>query len=263
MTIKLQSPHPFAERWLLFGGGGAGKTNCALNTIQHCADGEMFVCEHDFSMAYVQALATDFTDVVDRVHVSTPEPYWEPYTKQLAEVCKMGNPEKDWLVIDSISPTWEMCQDWYLFQIYGDDFATHMIKLRAEYKDDMKAFAAARSADMNWPDVKKEYASRVYRPIQAWHGNLIITAEAKKVSGQDSNDIQMEFGPIGYKPSGESRLMYVAASNIFLDHPKRGLWRMTTTKNRNREELDKAPVDDFAVDFLQDIAGWEMVRKAK
>jgi len=263
VTVRLQSPHPFAERWLLFGGAGAGKTNCVLETIRHCAEGEMYVCEHDFSMAYVQALATDFADVADRVHVVTPDPEWEPYTKGLAQVAAMGDERVDWFVVDSISPSWDMAQDFHLQMVYGDDYATHMRKLRAEYKDDIKGFGAAKSENMNWPDVKKEYSKGVYRPIQRWHGNLIVTAEAKAVGNRDNPDVQMEFGPIGYKPSGESRLMYVAASNIYLAHPKRGLWTMTTTKNRNREELDKAEVGNFAIDFMQDIAGWERVKGAR
>lgn len=263
MAVILQSPHPFAERFLFFGGAGSGKTNTALNIIEHCAEGEMYVCESDFSAAYTRALATDFTDVADRVHVESPDSEWESYTATLARVMAAGDPLVDWKTVDSISPTWEMVQDWFLTTQYGKDLPTMMRELQKEHQGDAKAFGKARSELMSWPIIKQEYAKRVYSPIQRWKGNLIITAEAKSVSKMDSDEIQIEFGPLGMKPSGEGRLMYVASSNLFLTHPKRGVWNVTTTKDRNREELDKMPVDDFAIDYLSDIAGWDVVRKAK
>lgn len=260
MALKLQSPHPFAERLLLFAGAGAGKTNAALSVIQYAAEGEMFVCESDYSMAYDRALATDYADVADRVHVTTADPDWDSYTEALAEVCTAGNPETDWVDIDSISPSWEYVQNWYLQQVYGDDLPAFLTQLKREHKDDLKAYSKALSELMNWGTVKKEYAAKVYKPIQRWKGNIIVTAEAKKVGDRENDDVAMEFGPIGYKPSGEPRLMYVASTNLFLSHPKRKVWKMTSTKDRNREELDDVTVENFAMDYLQDVAGWEMVK---
>lgn len=261
MAVTIESPHPFKERILVFGGGGSGKTSAVLKCAQYTPNSRLLVIESDFSWAYERALATEYGDMADRVQVWTPEPEWESWTAALAEAIDEGDPDSDWLAIDSITPSWEMVQNWMLHQLYGEDLATFTLDLKKQFKGDLKGFNRALTDAMNWPAIKKEYHARVYRPIQRWKGHLIITAQAKGVTRDDSDQTQMEFGPLGYKPAGQGDLMYVASSNIFLDHPKRGVWRATSTKDRNRDEMDKQEIEDFALDYLVDIAGWEMKRE--
>jgi hypothetical protein len=263
MTAKLQSPHAFPERFLLFGGGGAGKTNTVLNIMSHMPEGMMHVIDTDYSMPYDRALATDFADIIDRVDVNVVDTEWDPFCEGLADTVGRGDPEIDWLVLDTISPSWESVQNWYLEQVYGHDLPAHLIELRKTYADDLKAYHKALTEDMNWSAVKKEYGRRVWIPIRNWKGNLIICAEAKSVGRDDNDETRMLYGPLGFKPTGEARLSHVAATNLFLDHPNRGTWRMTTIKDRNRGELEHTVIDDFGMDYLVEIAGWVPVRRAR
>lgn len=262
MAMKLQSPYPFAERLLLFGGGGVGKTQAVLSIAERLPAGHtMHVLDSDYSRAYERALATDFTDAADAVVVHEVDPEWEPFKDQLAAIVAAGDPETDWLVVDPVSPSWEWVQSWYLEQVYGHDLASHMVQLKKDAAD-TREYMRSVMEDMNWSVVKKEYAAGVYTPIQRWKGNLILVAEAKALTNQADDDEKMLYGPLGFKPSGEARLKHIAATTLFLDHPRRGVWRMTTVKDRNRVEVDKEPVDDFAADYLVEIAGWERAPKA-
>lgn len=260
MTVKLTSPHPYRERILLYGGGGAGKTNAALSIVEHAVQGNAFVIETDYSAAWQRAIHTDYPHLAGSVDVRIPDVEWESWTAELAAVVDAADPENDWIIIDSITPTWSMVQDWYLQQQFGDDLPRHLAKLKKAHGDDARGYGRAVTETMNWPLVKKEYGSRLIAPLQRWKGHLIVTAEAKSVGGMDNEETTMIFGPIGAKPSGEGRLVYLASTNIYLAHPKRGVWTATTVKDRNRAEMDKEPFEDFGIDYLTGVAGWEIVR---
>lgn len=263
MTMPLSSPHRFAERLLLYGGGGAGKTNTVLNIASHLpADGShMHVLDADYSMAYDRALGTDFQAAADRVTVHTVDADWEPFTGQLADIAaNADDPLNDWLVIDPISPSWSWVQDWYLETVYGDDLAAFLVSLKKQHAADPSAYQAALMDNMNWPTIKKEYEKRVWRQIQRWRGNLVLVAESKALHFRESDDMKQMFSFVGAKPVGESRLPHVCSTTLYLDHPKPGSWTMTTIKDRNRVEMTRQEVSDFGLDYLVGIGGWQPVR---
>lgn len=258
MTIPLKSPLPFSERFLLFGGGGVGKTNTALNIASHMSgDAHMRVIDCDYSGSYERALATDFVDCQDRVTVMETEPEWDAFIDAVTKAVADGNPEEDWLTIDPVGGSYDWVQEWVLEQVHGGDLVHMLMQLKRD-NPDSKAYAAARSDLMNWELVKKEY-SKLWRQIQKWKGHLILVAEAKEISyREDDSEVKMLFGPLGFMPAGQKNLKHVASTTLFMDHPKRGQWRVTTVKDRNREELDREPIDDFGIDYLVGVAGWEM-----
>jgi hypothetical protein len=256
----LVSPWPFRERLLLTGGGGSGKTEAVLQIARHIEEGDMYIFDNDYSFAYNRALATTFQDVDERgnVHVhEETEGTWESTMQVLSETIEEADPSKDWLVVDSVTPTWDYVQNWYQRQVYGEDKASHMVALRAQHSDDMEKYHKAMMEDMNWPAVKAEYA-RLYRMIQKWKGHLILTAEAKALGKKEDDETRMLFGHIGFKPGGEGRLHHVSSTTVFMFHPARGVWKATTAKDRNRDEMENTPIENFAMDYLKDIAGWEL-----
>lgn len=257
MAITMTSPHPFKERMLFFGGGGSGKTESVLNIARHIT-GDMWVYDNDYSFAYNRALATTYNDVDERgnVHVYEAEDTtWQNCMATLTAIIEQADPTTDWLVIDSITPTWGWVQNWFQERVHGDDLAEHLIKLKEQFVDDPKAYNRAVLDDMNWPLVKKEYA-RLYRIIQQWKGHLVITAEAKALGGREADEERMLFGHLGFKPSGEGSLHHMASTNLFFSHAQRNTWTINTVKDRNRDEVEHLQVESFAMDYLRDIAGW-------
>lgn len=261
VTLLLESPHPFPERVLLFGGGGAGKTYCCLRIAQHIR-GRMHVVESDFSMAWKRAIATEFPDVEDRVVLYEVENDWEPWTEVVAKVCAEADPDGDWVVIDSITPSWDAVQDWFQEMVYGTDVANHMRELKAQHPNDASEYGRAVLETMNWPLVKKEYQARAAKPLMKWPGNLVVTAEAKALPKKKVDDEdRLLYGVLGVKPAGYTRLHHLAATNLFLSHPAQGEWEMSTIKDRNREEQWRLGMEDFAVDYLMGVAGWKRVKE--
>lgn len=263
MTIKLQSPHPFSERFLLFGGGGVGKTNTALNIASHLGRGHMHVLDADYSGSYNRALATEFGECADIVTVHECAPEWGEFIDSFEKILSEGDPAEDWITLDPVSGSYDWVQEWVLEQVHGGDLARMLMELKRDAGDDTKAYAAARSNLMNWELVKKEYA-KLWKGIQRWKGHLILVAEAKAVpKNEDDTETKMLFGPLGFMPAGQANLKHVASTTLFLDHPKRGEWRITSIKDRNRDELDREPIEDFGIDYLVNIAGWMPIRAAK
>lgn len=263
--MKLQSPYKFRERILLVGGGGAGKTTAALSMIQSSglpAD----VVDLDYSMAYDRAIDTDFEEARELVTVHSVLPEWEQAIEEVeAIVAEHGDDPARWLVLDSISPTWDLVQSWYIFLAMGSNIGKHMAELRRD-ADNTKDYQAQLAESMNWQAVKKEYA-RLYRAIMSWKGHLILTAEAKSIKGERDADQIALYGQVGYKPVGEGRLHHVTSTTLFLQHAKKG-YEYSTIKDRNRREVEHElvePIEDggFATSYLREVAGWQLALKAK
>lgn len=259
MPMKLKSPHRFRERLLLYGGGGSGKTNAVLSIARSLAEGEMYVVDNDYSFAYARALETDFADCADRVHVFECDPDWESMTGAVKAAAEAADPEHDWLVIDSLSPSWEFVQSYMSEKITGADLPEYMANLRRDSAD-LKEYSRALVDQLPWAIIKKEYAKHIYGPIRSWRGHLVLTAEAKVIGRQEDDEIKDLYGgTIGVKPVGEARLHHVTATTLLLVKKGNGSYVVSTVKDRNRPELEREPIEDFAMDYLREVAGWETV----
>src|SRR5690606_8084923 len=142
-------------------------------------------------------------------------------------------------------------------QVYGDSLANVLLQARKNYKGTGDQFKVAKMELMQWDLVKKEYA-RFWRTIKRWKGHMALTAEAKQIGywEKDDADAQRTYGRIGYFPNGQDKIRHAMATTLYLAHPKGDRWTMTTVKDRGREEMDKAELEDFAEDYLVEVAGW-------
>lgn len=262
--MKITSPYRFKERILLFGGGGVGKTTSVLSIARHTAEGKFWIIDNDYSLAYERALATEFDDIdPDRVEIIEVDADWEECCNALTRVLEEGDPDAgDWLVFDPFSPTWDYVQAWMSQQVHGADIDAHIVKLRAE-ADDIKAFNKELTESMNWQIINRTYSERMYKALRKWKGHLILVAEAKATSRNDDDEQTELFGHLGLKPAGQGRLHHVASTNIMLAKAGHGIYKMSTAKDRNRDEMERVQFDNFALDYLRDVAGWERVKEAK
>lgn len=262
--MKLKSPHKFKERILLFGGGGAGKTTAVLSIARHTVEGKFWIIDNDYSYAYERALATEFTEVdPDRIEVIEVDADWEECIAAIDRVLAEGDPEHDWLIIDPFSPMWSYVQTWMSTRVHGADIDEYMIDLRKE-SSDRKEFAKSLGDSMNWPIVDRVWTERVLKPLRRWKGHMILVCEATETSNKfDDDEVKSLFGHLGVKPAGQKRSHHIASTNLLLSKSGHGQYTMSTAKDRNREEMERAEVTDFALDYLRDVAGWERVKGAK
>jgi hypothetical protein len=258
--VKLRSPHRFKERILLYGGGGVGKTTAVLSIARAMSEGKVWVIDNDYSYAYQRALETEFDDL-DNVEVIEVDADWGECVEAIAKVVAEADPEHDWLVIDPFSPLWDYVQTWMSNQVHSADLADYVVKLRAESAD-IKSFNKELGDAMNWPVVNRVWTERLLKPIRKWKGHLLLVCEAQNTGKNDDEEARDLFGHLGTKPAGQKRNHHIASTNLLLTKSGHGEYRITTAKDRNRDELEKQPFDDFALDYLRDVAGWERVKEA-
>lgn len=261
MAVKkvITSPHRFKERLLVYGGAGTGKSTVTLNIARHRPDDHFHVIDMDYSMTYERLLQTEYQDVdaVGNVTVHEVEPEWEHFVEVFSEIVQGEDSENAWLTIDPVTVTWEIVQAWWLDSVQGTDIADYMMQLRRD-TDNSKEYSAALAEAMQWPAINKQYQQKFYRNFHKWRGHSILVCEAQELGRQADVDDKALYGFIGYKPKGQKTMPHAAATNIFLDHPKINQWRFTTAKDRGRELQEKAELNDFAIDYLVEVGGWDL-----
>ena len=133
MTLTYRPPPTFPpERMLIFGGEGTGKTNLVLQIARRCPDAQFYVIDTDYSASYERMLITEFTDVAERgnvhVYVTGPDD-WEAIMSAAREVRGLAG-VGDWIIADSMSPTWDAVQGWFTEKVHGDTIEDYLLELR-------------------------------------------------------------------------------------------------------------------------------------
>lgn len=280
MPIEIKSPYRFQERITAFGYEGAGKSSLILNILKYQLDAHGWIIDLDYSFAYDRLIQMEYPEVEDRAHVFGIDQEWGEFVETFEKILTDGDPKRgDWLCIDPTTATWTMVQSFFVGTVYDEDLGEHLVGLKKKQQeakeaaktereeiDAKKQFGRDQVEDMSWPVINKLYQDNFYSLLHKWRGNFILVCEAEALR-KDATDKEKEmYGWLGHKPRGQKTLPYVAATNIYLEHVKVGkehVWKMTTTKDRGRAMLEKEPFEDFALDYLVDVAGWEKsVRKS-
>jgi hypothetical protein len=194
---------------------------------------------------------------MENVKVYECDTDWMAFEELFKSIVTTADPATDWITIDPATVTWEMVQAWWTDTVIGENIADHMAQLKKSAAD-MREYSAALADTMQWPAINKQYQEKFYRMINRWKGHLILCCEPNELQRTEDADTKSTYGFVGYKPKGQKTLPHVCATNIFLDHPKLAEWRMTTVKDRGRVLVEKEPLDDFALDYLAEIAGWDV-----
>lgn len=276
MPIQIISPHRYKERICVFGAEGTGKSSLTLNALRYDTEAVGWVVDIDYSYAYDRLISSEYPDLEGRVNVFTIEPEFDQLGETLDRIMEQANPEKDWLTIDPATHTWQMVQNWYSDKVHGVDLSDHLLSLRKksqdarnsaandkEVDDAKKGYGRDVVEDMSWPLINKLYQQGFYKRLHQWHGHYVLVCEADAVRKDASEEDRATYGFLGFRPKGQKAMPYVAATNMYLDHPGREKWRMSTVKDRGRTLVEKMEFDNFALDYLVDIGGWErqVVRK--
>lgn len=250
---------PGRERILLYGNAGTGKSSAAIS-IARRIDGTVHVIDTDYAMD-AMLFGDDVPSNIEPHPVDMDD--WDGLIKTVTDVMKAVDKD-DWVVIDSMTPTWDAVQSYYVEKIHSKDIDVFFVEERKRQSN-----ASSFQAMEGWKDysvINKVYA-KFYKLIHTCKCHVLLTAEAQPVNTsegktQDSREIRDLFQRIGQKPKGQKRLPFIPHTVIYMRKRGKNDYQFTTVKDRNREDQVDSKMTDFAMDYLFKVAGWRPRRAA-
>lgn len=259
--FQIVSPHPYPERILFFGNGGSGKSTNVLNMARYMPYAHFWVNDTDVSTAYKRLLASEFTDVWEREQVTViPTTDWIEFTEANKRITMEADQETDVLVCDNVTFPWQWVADQHVEAMYGIDYDTFLFNLRRQHKDDNKAYSKELSESMQWPIINKKFYKGLYQHYAKWRGHAIMVSMAKPVKNEKDEGNIEEFKVHGAMPEGQKALPGVMGTNILTLSRGHHKWAISTTKDRGRPTVERLDIDEFAIDYLVDVAKWDKER---
>lgn len=264
---ELISPHAHSERILVTGGGGAGKSRGLMTIAELLPRAMFYVVEQERSPSYEVSLPK-FPGVASHMEVVEMFGDFEEYRDTVIEIIETNNlsalgkaktppHERPWLVLDTVTTSWGDCRNWWLLKTFGDGIFDRLAEIDLDRKLDYSAKAKARDEIVNYRLIGPEY-DKVLDAIGKWRGNLYLTTQAGNTNDKEKKpEIVALYGPWGLKPKGNPGLHHYCNTNLLMQCKGKDRWEMTTFKDREREMLEHAPLDNFALDYLVAVGGWE------
>lgn len=265
MSVKLAPPpqRRSRERVLVYGVGGTGKSTAVVDLIGKI-EGKVWVVdtEHaydrmldDIADSDGVAVNADNCDVFDTRSAAIVDntTNWEATIKQVRNIVQTMQPD-DWLAIDSITPTWDDVQAWYVEKLWGDDLASYMLAARMRAEEAGKKNSPAFEGFTDWPVINKQY-NILYNLILNAPGHVILTAETQPLIEEPAETVAT-FGAHGVKPKGQKRLHHIPHTVLLFRRRNDG-WVIDTVKDRNRAILQGEKNNGFVDTYLRKVAGWK------
>ena len=228
----IESPYLFSERILIYGTGGAGKSESCLSIARSCP-GTVYVLDNDADWARALSMNPD----VDNVTLFEFSKRDFMGMLECLRDLKGEVAEGDWVVIDSYTPLWEAAQNEFTERMFGKD----LTELFVSYRRQMEA---TKSDDKNvqpmdgwkdWPVIKR-LLSDTTQAILEMPCHVIMTGEAKAVdSKMDKGELLEMFEFCGAKPIGNKEAVVHLPLTIIYTKAKRGGHEMTTAKQMRGE----------------------------
>lgn len=232
------------ERILVFGGAGTGKSTTWVELAQRCPDDTFYVLDSDFA---VERMTQDLGLTNVEVTVALE---WADFVEGVKTAQAKMKPN-DWLVIDFIAPAWDAAQAYFTDQIFGKDIAAYFLEARKK-----KAKGNPLDGDTDWGVINKIYKAWMNNLLAKTPGHILATAPAKAVGDRDDPGVKAMFGSVGVRPEGQKHLAYAFHTVLLLLKHRNGEWQFTTVKDRQRREVEKAPMSSFVNSYMVPIAGW-------
>ena len=241
------------ERILGFGAAGTGKSFAWLSMAQAYPNKKFYVIDTDSAIG--RMLSTEFTQVKN-VEVFEAQD-WISCCKAL-DTIKTKITGNDWLVIDLLCSTWSMVQNYFISEIFKKDTGDYFLEMRKQ----MKAGSSSLSVLKGWVDwgtINKLFEDFINLACYQLPCNVFFCCKASKLNTEDDTETKDAYSSYGIQPAGEKKCSYRVHTVLLLTHDRHGYY-VTTIKDRGRirvENMALTPEANFAVKYLQMIAGWE------
>lgn len=248
------------ERLLIYGVAGVGKSTAVVDLAAN-VKGKVWVVDTERAydrMVEGQELDPDRFIVKDVRFDAMVEDTnnWDTMLPFVRDVVKNMDRD-DWLVIDSVTPTWDDVQAWFTERLWGDDIADYMMAARKAAEEAGKKGGSAFEGFTDWPVINKQY-NQLYNLILNAPGHVLLTAETAGLDEKlDEMETMVMFGSHGVKPKGQKRLPHIPHTVLLFRRRHGGKWVVDTVKDRTRDQLSGAENDGFHRVYLQRVAGWK------
>ncbi len=245
----LQAPNGVREKVMVFGGYGVGKSTCWLKVaewlVRTGSDAKVFVVDTDDAALAMGALELPNVEVFSPVS-------WPEFRQATAEVVARAREAHDWMVVDFASWAWELVQDWYVEQMFGDpaDYFMSVRQAEAQRMDGWK----------DWSVINKQYRSFSVPFFFRSKGHILVTAHAETLKETDAKELRVDFSSVGVRPRGQKHLANSVHSVLLLRALKPREVYLYTVKERHpgRPAVEGERMHDFVADYLVKVAGWSL-----
>lgn len=213
-----------AERFLLYGIEGSGKSECWISVLlDHPDKPNFYVLDTDGSATY------SITDLGDEAALKrcriwdasdpmgaliTPigkvEYYptqWQAIAEATKQIRKLKPKPDEWLVIDRVDPLFEAVQNFWIEGAYGSDVSAYWAEIKREQEAanggtarDYGGFMGAR----DWVPIKKAYHDVVRGLLSLPRVNKIVVALAKPPFAQSAKAAEQTELYGSLMPAGEA-----------------------------------------------------------
>lgn len=268
------------ERVMVFGSWGAGKSYAHLTIARlyqrRGMPNRFFILDTEDA---IEAMLSEFEDLNNIDVFPLPQVVGYPEYKRVVDevISKAG--AGDWVVIDSLTPFWFVCQEHYSNEVYKMDLDEYLLEMRkqkeglkelrgdelkdARKKVDQKAYGGFGGYE-DWQYIKKMHHGLIMPLIHGdkgraatWH--VFATAYETKMQKEDQETKENldAFKIFGKRPEGEKHNPH--HFHTIQRFSERGGERFMTTamgKDRGRDKQDDVRFTDWAYQYLVRVAKW-------
>lgn len=235
------------------GGYGSGKTSCWLNIAKWSqlkqSPAKFYAIDTDGSLeAMLDGPPYDsLTNVVNY-----PAFTYEEMMTAVRDVNAKATHD-DWVIADIISFLWEAVQTSYVDGVFNANMADFYLEAR-------KAKAGGNALDgwKDWSVINKMHKEFINLYAHRTPGHKFMVATAETVREGDPREIKSQFGKWGYRPGGQKHLGNLPHTLIMVQAPQPGQVFANTIKDRQRTPMEGQQIQEFAIDYLVNIAGWTL-----
>lgn len=260
IQIGQLAPVPSRERILVYGTEGSGKTSAWLSIANLYQAQEMpnrfYVLDTEDSVP--RSMSNRYTHL-ENVHITGANRFNEyiEWAEYLQEVVQEG----DWVVADSGSSGYEAATAYYLEKRYSQSRAVYELEhLLAGNKGpaiDPGDWVNIRNLFLYWwknlvtVRLSEDFGIHVFATGEA--KQLLEHYDAKKAD----TSAWLDYHEVGWRPDGHQKWPYTMHTVAYMKRSSSAWW-CRTMKDRERE-TGNFKVNDFAIDYLLSVAGWEIV----
>lgn len=189
---------------------------------------------------------------------------WEDLNTRVKNVREQGS-DHDWLVVDNAANPWDMVQSYFVEKVHNAPSDT--VYLDWALSGGVGGGPIGGEFGKDWGVINKLYNAYMGQ-VQRFPGHVLMTTPAEVVKepdrqgkGGDSAEIRQEYSRFGCKPKGQKALGHQVHTVLLLQNvgdSRKSDYRISTMKDRSREELAGEKFSDFVMGYLVKIAGWRM-----